>query len=256
MNRLQTLFQNKKNNILSVYFTAGFPKPETSVTIIRELEKQGVDMIEIGIPFSDPLADGPVIQHSSQIALKNGMSLSKLFKELENIRPKVKIPLLLMGYFNTVMQFGVETFCQKAAALGIDGVILPDLPLEVYEERYASMFDSYGIVPVFLITPGTNEERIRKVDNLSKGFIYMVSSASTTGTKSGFHPKNIAYFQRVQSMRLKNPVLTGFGISNHETFTQACQFSQGAIVGSAFIKALQSNGTIQEAIAKFVASVR
>lgn len=256
MNRLQTLFENKNNNILSVYFTAGFPQPETTVSIIQELEKQGADLIEIGIPFSDPLADGPVIQHSSQIALDKGMSLKKLFGEISEIRTQVKIPLLLMGYFNCVMQYGVEKFCQKAASIGIDGVILPDLPLDVYIEKYQTIFTENGIIPVFLITPGTSEERIRKIDNLSRGFIYMVSSASTTGTKTGFHEENLAYFKRIQAMELKNPVLTGFGVSNPVTFEQACRYSNGAIVGSAFIKALEQPGSLEETVKSFVRTIK
>ncbi len=256
MNRLHALFQHKKGQILSVYFTAGFPQPNTTISIIQELEKQGVDLIEIGIPFSDPIADGQVIQHSSQVALKKGMNLNKLFDELADIRSKVKIPLLLMGYFNCVLQFGVEKFCQKAALIGIDGVILPDLPLEVYLEKYQPFFTDNGITPVFLITPGTSEERIRLVDNHSRGFIYMVSSASTTGTKTGFDDENIAYFNRIQSMKLKNPVLTGFGVSNHTTFEQACRFSNGVIIGSAFIKALEQPGSMVQNIATFIKTIK
>lgn len=256
MNRIQNLFHTSNQKILSVYFTAGHPEPESAVQIISELEKQGVNLIEIGIPFSDPLADGPVIQQSSQKALENGMSLKKLLNELKNIRQDVKIPLLLMGYFNTVLQFGVEAFCKQIAEIGIDGVILPDMPLEVYEEAYQAIFEKYGITPVFLVTPGTSEERIRKTESLSNGFIYMVSSASTTGTKSGFNAGSISYFKRIADMQLKVPVLTGFGISNKTTFEQATQYSAGAIIGSAFVKTLEGKGSLKERIATFIDTLK
>lgn len=256
MNRINQLFQKKQEPILSIYFTAGYPELNTASTIITQLEKNGVDMIEIGIPFSDPLADGPVIQQSSQKALENGMTLKKLVAELKGIRQSVKIPLLLMGYFNTVLRYGVEQFCKDAQAIGIDGVILPDMPLDVYEELYQELFDKYGIIPVFLITPGTSEERIKKTDALSKGFIYMVSSASTTGTKEGFGEENLSYFKRIKDMSLSTPVVTGFGISNKTTFSQASQFSRGGIVGSAFIKALKENGTKFEFIGDFIQMIK
>jgi len=256
MNRINTLFSTKKENILSVYFTAGHPKMDTAAFIINDLKKNGVDLIEIGIPFSDPLADGPVIQKSSQKALENGMTLKKLLSEIKDIRQSVKIPLILMGYFNTVLQFGVEEFCRQIAAIGIDGVILPDMPMEVYQESYQHIFESNGIIPVFLITPGTSEERIRKTDELSKGFIYMVSSASTTGTKSGFNEESLSYFKRIKAMNLKNPVLTGFGISNKETFAQACEFSNGAIIGSAFIKALEQSVSLEKNIQSFIQNIK
>ncbi|MFA6403460.1 MAG: tryptophan synthase subunit alpha [Salinivirgaceae bacterium] len=256
MNRINTLFDTKKENILSVYFTAGHPKPNTAASIIMELEKNGVDLIEIGIPFSDPLADGPVIQQSSQLALENGMTLKKLLSEIQDIRKSVKIPLILMGYFNTVLQFGVEEFCRQIAAIGIDGVILPDMPMEVHQESYQDIFESNGIIPVFLITPGTSDERIRKTDELSKGFIYMVSSASTTGTKSGFNEESMSYFKRINGMNLKQPVLTGFGISNKETFTQACEYSNGAIIGSAFIKALEQPGELAKNMEGFIKTLK
>jgi tryptophan synthase alpha chain len=256
MNRINQLFQDKKTPILSIYFTAGYPDLNTASTIITDLEKNGVDMIEIGIPFSDPLADGQVIQQSSQKALKNGMTLKKLFGELKNIRESVTMPLLLMGYFNTVLRYGVEQFCQDAQAIGIDGVILPDMPLDVYEESYQDLFEKYEIIPVFLITPGTSEERIKKTDALSKGFIYMVSSASTTGTKEGFGEENLGYFKRIKDMNLTTPVVAGFGISNKTTFSQASQYSKGGIVGSAFIKSLNENGTDFSFIADFVKGIR
>lgn len=255
MNRIQNLFQNKTENILSIYFTAGHPEPETSAQIIKLLEKNGTDMIEIGIPFSDPLADGPVIQQSSQKALENGMSLKKLLAEIKDIRQQVQIPLLLMGYLNVIMQFGIDKFCKQISEIGIDGVILPDLPLNIYKEQYKSVFEQYGIIPVFLITPSTPDERIRETEALSEGFIYMVSTSSTTGAKQGFNDENIAYFKRISNMNLKVPVLTGFGISNNHTFKQACEHSAGAIIGSAFVKAIGGKGELNDKIAKFIKAI-
>ncbi len=256
MNRINQLFQNKQGKMLSIYFTAGHPQPNTAVTIIKELEKQGVDMIEIGIPFSDPLADGPVIQQSSQKALDQGMNLKKLLDEIKGIRESVKIPLLLMGYYNTVLRFGMEEFCKTIENIGIDGIILPDIPVDVYKEQYLELFEKHNIIPVFLITPGTPEARIREIDGLSKGFIYMVSSASTTGAKQGFSADNDAYFKRIAGMNLKNPIVTGFGISNKETFAQATAHSRGGIIGSAFVKALEQPGTLENNIATFVKGIR
>ena len=241
MNRInQKLQENKK--IVSIYFTAGFPLLEDTVSIIEKLQRAGVDMIEIGLPFSDPLADGPTIQGSSTIALKNGMTTHKLFEQLKDIRKTVSIPLIIMGYFNPVLQYGVETFCAKCAETGIDGLIIPDLPVDVYNEEYRTIFERYGLVNIFLITPQTSEERIRYIDSVSNGFIYMVSSASTTGAKSGFGTEQTDYFKRIANMQLKNQQIVGFGISNKETFEQATQFTKGAIIGSAFIKHLSQYG--------------
>ncbi|KOH46412.1 tryptophan synthase subunit alpha [Sunxiuqinia dokdonensis] len=251
-NRINQLFQSKKDNILSVYFTAGYPNLDDTATIIQTLEKNGVDLIEIGMPFSDPVADGPVIQNSSTVALKNGMSIKKLFQQLTSIRQSVKIPLILMGYLNPVIQFGVEEFCKKCKEVGIDGLILPDLPLSVYEEEYQALFEQYGLHNVLLITPQTSEARIRQIDEASNGFIYMVSSSSTTGAKdkvSDFHQE---YFERVNQLELKNPRLIGFGISNHETFANACKYASGAIIGSAFVKALEQEISLEERISRFV----
>lgn len=251
MNRI-TEKLNADRKILSIYFTAGYPNLNDTVSIIEELEKSGVDMIEIGLPFSDPLADGVVIQNSSTIALKNGMTTDLLFKQLEKIREKVEIPLLIMGYFNPILQYGVEEFCAKCAEIGIDGLIIPDLPIEVYTENYESIFDKFNLLNVFLIMPQTSESRIRKIDEVSKGFIYMVSSASVTGTKDDFGDEQIDYFQRIQSMNLKSPQIIGFGISNKKTFEIATQYAKGAIIGSAFIKHLsdESSGSIEEFIQK------
>ena len=247
-NRLQQLFETKKKNILSVYFTAGYPHLNDTAEIIKTLSDEGIDMIEIGIPFSDPMADGPVIQNSSQRALENGMSQKLLFEQLRNIRQTTDIPLLLMGYINPAMQFGFDNLCQTAADTGIDGLIIPDLPIEEYENEYRSAVEKYGLAFVPLITPETSDERIRHIDAITSGFIYMVSSASTTGVQNSFAGGKEDYFRRIQTMKLNNPTLIGFGISNKETFETACQYAQGAIIGSAFINALTENATIQEAV--------
>ncbi|MDX5437385.1 MAG: tryptophan synthase subunit alpha [Pontibacter sp.] len=255
-NRIKSLFARKPNGLLSVYFTAGFPSLNDTETIILELEKNGVDLIEVGMPFSDPLADGPTIQASSTVALKNGMTIPKLFEQLQDIRQKTQIPLVLMGYLNPVMQYGVERFCQKAAEVGVDGIILPDLPLQQYVEEYKELFEKYNLSKVFLITPQTPEERIREIDSHTNGFIYMVSSASTTGKTAGLAEQSQAYFQRVAGMQLQNPGVIGFGIHNKETFTQACNHASGAIIGSAFVKALQQEGSLQQNISSFIQSIK
>lgn len=254
-NRIDQLFQNKKENILSVYFTAGYPELNDTVSIIQTLEKNGVDLIEVGMPFSDPVADGPVIQNSSTIALKNGMSIKVLFEQLADIRESVNIPLILMGYLNPVMQFGVEKFCQRCQEVGIDGLILPDLPLSVYEDEFKVLLEQYGIHNILLITPQTSEARIRQIDDASNGFIYMVSSSSTTGAKDKVSDFHQDYFDRVNQLNLKNPRLIGFGISNYETFQNACKYASGAIIGSAFVKALDQEITLEDRISGFVKSV-
>lgn len=241
MNRINQKLQEHKK-LLSIYFTAGYPNLDDTATIIERLEKSGVDMIEIGLPFSDPLADGPTIQDSSTKALKNGMTTQKLFEQLEGIRDKISIPLIIMGYFNPMLQYGVEAFCKKCKELGIDGLIIPDLPVDVYDQDYKTTFESYGLINVFLITPQTSDERICYIDSISNGFIYMVSSASTTGAKVGFGDEQTEYFKRIANMQLKNSQIIGFGISNHSTFTDATQYAKGAIIGSAFIKHLTNHG--------------
>lgn len=241
MNRInQKLKEDKK--ILSIYFTAGYPAINDTATIIKNLEKNGVDMIEIGLPFSDPLADGPTIQASSTAALKNGMTTEKLFEQLKDIRQTVSIPLIIMGYFNPMLQYGIENFCKICQEVGIDGLIIPDLPVDVYNEQYKAIFEAYGLINVFLITPQTSDERIRYIDSVSNGFIYMVSSASTTGAKVGFGNAQTEYFERIANMNLKNPQIVGFGISNNETFTQATKYAKGAIIGSAFVKHITNKG--------------
>jgi tryptophan synthase alpha chain len=255
MNRIDKLFHEKKSNILTIYYTAGFPQKDATVPILETLAQNGVDLVEIGMPFSDPLADGETIQRSSEIALKNGMTIQVLFEQLQNIRQKVQIPLVLMGYLNPVLQFGVENFCKKCAEVGIDGLILPDLPLQEYEQEYKDLFEKYNLYPIFLITPQTSEARIRKIDSLSKGFIYVVSQASTTGTKLGVSESQEAYFQRIKAMNLKNPLQIGFGISDAESFQKACQYAQGAIIGSAFIKYIQERNDTSKATAEFVKNI-
>ncbi|GGG55116.1 tryptophan synthase subunit alpha [Bizionia arctica] len=252
MNRINKKIQESKK-ILSIYFTAGYPKTDDTVNIIQNLEKSGVDMIEIGLPFSDPLADGPTIQASSTQALKNGMTTEVLFKQLKDIRESVNIPLIIMGYFNPILQYGVEAFCKKCEEIGIDGLIIPDLPVDVYNEKYKATFEKHGLINVFLITPQTSVERIRFIDSISNGFIYMVSSASVTGSQSGFGDEQTNYFKRIADMNLKNPQIIGFGISDNKTFLQATQFSKGAIIGSAFIKHLTKEGVTK--INSFVKSI-
>jgi tryptophan synthase alpha chain len=253
MNRITQKLQEDKK-ILSIYFSAGYPNLNDTVQIIQDLEKNGIDMIEIGLPFSDPLADGPTIQASSTTALQNGMTTQILFDQLKDIRKSVSIPLVIMGYFNPMLQYGVENFCKKCAEIGIDGLIIPDLPVDVYADEYKSTFDTYGLINVFLITPQTSDERIRFIDSVSSGFIYMVSSASVTGSQSGFGSTQSEYFERIANMNLKNPQVIGFGINNAETFNQATQYAKGAIIGSAFIKHLSEEGTGK--IREFVKGIR
>jgi tryptophan synthase alpha chain len=253
MNRINKKLQ-EDHKLLSIYFTAGYPETDDTVSIIQELERNGIDFIEIGLPFSDPLADGPTIQESSTKALKSGMTTNKLFEQLSGIRQSVKIPLIIMGYFNPILQYGVEKFCKKCAETGIDGLIIPDLPVDVYNEEYRSIFEENGLQNIFLITPQTSEERIRFIDSVSDGFIYMVSTASVTGSTSGFSPETRKYFQRISEMKLQNPQVVGFGISDEETFNQATEFSKGAIIGSAFIKHLNHNG--KNKIGEFVKTIR
>ncbi|WBU89947.1 tryptophan synthase subunit alpha [Cellulophaga omnivescoria] len=253
MNRINQKMQEDKK-LLSLYFTAGYPELNNTVKIIEDLEANGLDMIEIGLPFSDPLADGPTIQNSSTIALKNGMTTNLLFEQLKDIRKTVSIPLIVMGYFNPMLQYGVEDFCKKCSEIGIDGLIMPDLPLAVYQDEYEAIFKKYNLKNIFLITPQTSNERIKQIDEASDAFIYMVSSASVTGSKSGFGDEQTAYFKRIASMQLKNPQIVGFGINNNETFTQATEDAKGAIIGSAFIKHLTENGV--DNIKEFVQKIR
>ena len=255
MNRINKLFEEKKDNILSIYFTAGYPNLNDTTEIIKTLDECGVDLIEIGMPFSDPIADGPVIQDSSNVAIDNGMNLNLLFEQLEDIRKITDIPIVLMGYVNPVYQFGYDNFIKNILKCDLDGLILPDLPLEDYKNNFKSVFDKENLSFIFLITPNTSEDRIKKIDNNSNGFVYMVSSSSTTGKKSSFDNKQIDYFQKIRSLSLKNPTVIGFGISDKESFKQACKYSNGAIIGSKFIQSL-SKSNIKESIRSFVYSIR
>lgn len=257
MNRIIELFQNKNSNILNIYFTAGYPQLQDTGTIIKTLDSAGVDLIEIGIPYSDPLADGTTIQESGTQALKNGMSLPLLFEQIESVRSEVNCPLILMGYFNQIMQFGERQFLERCKQVGIDGIILPDLPLMVYEQEYQSLFEEFKLPVSFLITPQTSKERILKIDSLSRSFIYMVSNASITGAKSEISKSQIDYFNRIQSLQLKNPRLIGFGISSPETFATACRYANGAIIGSAFIQHLKhTDQPIEKAVIEFIKFIR
>lgn len=251
-NRIDELL-SRRDKILNIYYTAGYPTHGDTLRIANALEEAGADMLEVGIPFSDPVADGPTIQESSQKALENGMTLQQLFEQLQGLRNHVSIPVLLMGYVNPIMQFGVERFCDQCAKVGVDGVIIPDLPMQDYLDDYQAYFNQKGIHNIFLISPNTSEDRIKEIDENSEGFIYMVASSSVTGAKKGVEENQIAYFERIRSMQLKNPRLIGFGISNKETFNKACEYASGAIIGSAFVKQLgedSSNSAIKEFVDK------
>ncbi len=248
MNALQNLFHNKKQNLLSLFFTAGYPTIDSTAGIIEACQKAGIDFLEVGMPYSDPLADGPVIQQSSTRAIVNGMTIELLFNQLEALKGKTTIPLLLMGYLNPVIQFGAERFMEKASATGASGLILPDLPIHEYREEYQTLFEKYNLSPVFLITPHTSDERIKLIDELSNAFIYVVSSAATTGKKQDFGQAQLVYFQRLKSMNLKNPLIGGFGIHNRQTLQQAWQNLNGAICGSAFLKKLAATPDAEKAV--------
>jgi tryptophan synthase alpha chain len=256
MNRINRLFQTKQHHILSVYFTAGHPELNSAPAIIKALTDAGVDMIEIGMPFSDPMADGPIIQSSSSTALKNGMSIRLLFRQLADIRKTVDLPLLLMGYLNPVLQYGFDKFCNDCAAIGIDGLILPDLPLQVYQDEYRIYYERNDLHNIFLISPQTGTDRIRLIDATSNGFIYMVSSSSTTGIKGSFGPEQVSYFKRIQEMQIRNPTLVGFGISNHDSFETVCRYTGGAVIGSAFVKMLSESKDLVKDIKRFVGEIR
>jgi len=251
-NRITSLFEKKDEKILSIYFTAGYPELNDTLKIISQLEKSGADLVEIGMPFSDPVADGPVIQQSSEEALKNGMTIHLLFEQLKNIRKSVSIPLILMGYLNPVIQYGIEDFCKKCKEIGIDGTIIPDLPLEIYETEYKEIFEQNSLSNIFLVTPQTSDERIRKIDKLSTGFIYMVSSSSTTGVKGAVNEEQVAYFERIRAMNLRSKRLIGFGISDKASFEKSSCYANGAIIGSAFIKALEGKETIETKVKEFM----
>jgi tryptophan synthase alpha chain len=255
MNRIHDLFQRKKYKILNVYCTAGYPQLESTVPVMKALQDSGVDMIELGMPYSDPLADGPVIQASSTKALANGMTIATLFEQLRGFRQQVYVPVILMGYMNPVLQYGFERFCQHAADAPIDGLILPDLPEYEFETEYGPIMQRYGLNFIFLVTPETSEERIRKLDSLSTGFLYAVSSSSTTGKDKDMNAVN-NFLQRLQDMKLNNPVLVGFGIKDKATFQQACQHANGAIIGTAFIKAIENATDVEGATKTFITDIK
>lgn len=248
MNRINTLFNNKQANIFSVYFCAGHPTLDSTTATLQALQAGGADLVEIGVPFSDPMADGPTIQSAATRALKNGMTLKKLFAQLKDIRKTIDIPLILMGYLNVFYQYGFENFCRSCRECGIDGAIIPDLPFDVYMKDYKATADRYGIRIVMLITPETSEERIRLIDDHTDGFIYEVSTNATTGAQQQYNQETLDYFKRINGMKLKNPTLIGFGISNKATLTAARGYAAGTIVGSKFVKLLETSATPQEAV--------
>lgn len=253
MNSIEQLLERKTSNVLSIYFTSGFPNLDDTTKVIEALNENGVDFIEVGMPYSDPLADGPTIQKSSQKALENGINLDIIFDQLLQIKNTNTTPLILMGYLNQVLKYGEEKFCQKVVECGIDTVILPDLPMIEYENHYKALFDKYGISNVFLITPHTSEDRIRKIDSYTQSFIYIVASSSITGAKGQLSEQQIQYFERINSMNLKSKLIIGFGISNHNTFSKACKYGNGAIIGSAFINQLEEKGVSR--IGEFVKGI-
>jgi tryptophan synthase alpha chain len=254
MSSLQKLFSQKKKNVLNVYCTAGYPHLHSTTEVMKALQQNGADIIELGMPYSDPLADGPVIQQSNMVALANGITISKLFEQLKDFRKEIAVPVILMGYMNPVLQYGFEMFCKEAAAVGIDGLILPDLPQYEFETEYGAIIKKYNLDFIFLVTPETSEERIRKIDTFSTGFIYAVSSSSTTGNNKAIEEQQ-GYFKKLQSMQLTNPILVGFGIKDKQTFQSACQYSNGAIIGSAFIKALEKSTDVTTTTKEFLKSV-
>lgn len=254
MSRLKDLFGQKEQNVLNVYCTAGFPQLNSTLPVMEALQESGADIIELGMPYSDPLADGEVIQHSSTIALEGGMTLARLFEQLKDMRARIRVPVVLMGYMNPVLQYGFEKFCADAAAAGVDGLILPDLPPFEFEASHKTIIDRYGLDFIFLVTPETSETRVRKLDALSSGFLYAVSSSSTTGNEKDFFAVE-AYLERLKGYRLKNPVLVGFGIKDQDTFSRACKYANGAIIGSAYIKALEGKTDIAATTHDFIKNV-
>lgn len=255
MNRIDYLFQNKQDRVLSIYVTAGYPELTATLPIMEAIQAAGADIIELGIPYSDPIADGPTIQESNTQALQNGMSIKTLFNQLVGFRAKIQLPVILMGYLNPIIQFGVEEFCKKCKEVGVDGLILPDLPMSQYLEEYKALFDRYGLYISFLISPQTSEKRIREVDENSNGFIYMVSSHAITGAKASISKEQEDYFERVAAMNLKHPRLIGFGISDSATFQLASRYSEGAIIGSAFIKHISTSKNLKQDIQNFIQGV-
>lgn len=254
MNRIDKLFAKKKQNVLNVYCTAGYPKLDSTVEVLTALQANGANIIELGMPYSDPLADGPVIQQSNMAALQNGMSIHLLFEQLKVARPTISLPIILMGYMNPILQFGLENFCASAEAVGVDGIILPDLPMHEFETTYKQLFEKHNLKFIFLVTPETSEERVRKIDGLCSGFLYAVSSSSTTGNNKAIADQS-AYFKKLKGMNLTNPILVGFGIKDKATFQSACAYTNGAIIGSAYIKALENSTDINTSTKEFLNTV-
>lgn len=255
MSRIQQLFREKGSRLLNVYCTAGFPKLDSTLPVMKALQENGADMIELGMPYSDPLADGPVIQASSTQAIANGMTITKLFEQLKDMRKEITLPVLLMGYMNPVLQYGFIQFCAEARAVGIDGLILPDLPAYEFETEYKNIIEAYGLDFIFLVTPETSDERVKKLDELSSGFLYAVSSSSTTGKDKNMVDVS-AYLQRLKKLNLKNPVLVGFGIKDKDTFDAACEHASGAIIGTAYIKALESSNDVTGSTKQFLQGIK
>ena len=254
MSRIQELFKRKQKKVLNIYCTAGYPLLNSTIEVMEALEENGADIIELGIPYSDPLADGPVIQESGGVALQNGMTIKTLLGQLQQLRSSVSVPVILMGYINPVLQYGFERFCKEVAEAGVDGLIFPDLPIREFDTEYGPVIKKYGLDFIFLVTPETSEERIRKIDDLSTGFIYAVSSSSTTGKDKNFSDVEV-YLKKLKDMQLKNPVMVGFGIKDKASFESACSYANGAIIGSAYIKALQSGADIKETTKKFLEGI-
>lgn len=254
MNRIDQLFKEKHHCVLNVYCTAGYPHLNSTAEVLASLQNNGADIVEIGMPYSDPIADGPVIQQSNMVALENGMSIPVLFEQLKNIRDNIQLPIILMGYMNPIMQFGLENFCDAAERVGVDGIILPDLPMYEFETEYRALFDKHGLRFIFLVTPETSEQRIRKIDDLCSGFLYAVSSSSTTGNNKAIEDQAL-YFKKLQDMQLKNPILVGFGIKDRSTFQSACLYTNGAIIGSAYIKALENLAGIDLSTKEFLNNI-
>lgn len=255
MSRIQELFKRKQHHVLNVYCTAGYPQLNSTLEVMKALQESGADLIELGMPYSDPLADGPVIQASSAVALANGMTITRLFEQLKNFRNDIQVPVVLMGYLNPVLQYGFERFCADADKVGIDGLIIPDIPVFEFEREYQAVTEKYGLDFIFLVTPETPEARIRQIDSLSSGFLYAVSSSSITGSDKDFGAVE-TYLQRLEGMGLKNPVLVGFGIKDKQTFETASKYTAGAIIGSAYIKALQKSNDIKKETKEFLEAVK
>lgn len=255
MNRINELFETKKNKILSIFCTAGYPQKDSIISILQELQNNNVDMVEIGMPFSDPTADGPVIQYSNNIAISNGMTLNLLFEQLKDIRKNINMPIILMGYLNPAMQFGIENFLSNAANVGVDGIIIPDLPLFEYQHQYKELFEKYNLKNIFLITPQTSEERIREIDAISDSFIYAVSTFSITGSDVSFSHLQDEYFARLKAMQLKNPIVMGFGIKDKSTLEYAHKNASGGIIGSAFVKMIENSKDYHKDIKNYIATL-